>query len=207
MEKMKHSIEISADVETCYRCWANYHNLPNFMRRILKVWDMELPLATHTSALEDMRKAVKAELSNLSHTVPLHKIRHWLVRGPGGKIYEVENAAILEIPNLFYCWASTDPNDLAIHNSISFMAIEDGRKTVLLYESSFVLSGNKALGGKSSRLISDIVDMNDPWMQDLLTDFKNYVEKNDADKAKKRKPLSQEPFKQKQATTPPISNV
>lgn len=203
MEKMKHSIVVNANVETCYRYWSKYHNLPNFIHRILKVWDEESPTGTHIGKLEDLRKAIKAEQNNLSHTIPLNRIRHWLVQGPGGKIYEVENAVILEIPNLFYCWTSTDPADLSIQNSISFMAIEDGRKTALLYESSFVLSSNKALGGKSSRLISDIVNSNDPWMPDLLTDFKNYVEKNDNDKIKKRKSL----FKQSHPATHPVSNI
>jgi uncharacterized membrane protein len=151
------------------------------MSRVLGVQSEVQPLTkTHSQALHLTKNIIPATV-----------IDHWLFSGPGGKLYETEGKVILDIPNLFYCRASTDPNDLAMQTSVLFSPDENNQITLLEFEVSFWNSATLKTG-KSTRLISDIVHQEDRFIEDCLRDFKNYVEQN-FQKSCQRLPATQKP--------------
>lgn len=166
LRKIKKKIEIHAPVEWCYQTWINYSQFPVFMTRVIGVQSELKPLEeTRFKALNFSKNIISADV-----------IDHWLFSGPGGKLYETEGKVILDIPNLFYCRTSTDPNDVATQNSMLFSPDENNQTTVVEFEVSFWDSA-ALKAGKSTRLISDIVYQEDQFIEDCLQDFKNYVEK------------------------------
>jgi uncharacterized membrane protein len=166
IRKTKKKIEIHAPVEWCYQTWINYSQFPVFMTRVLGVQSEVKPLEETRSKALHLSKDI----------IPADVIDHWFFSGPGGKLYETESKMILDIPNLFYCRVSTDPNDVASQTSMLFSPDENNQITVVEFEVSFWSSATLK-AGKSTQLISDIVNQEDHIIEDCLQDFKNYVEK------------------------------
>ncbi len=174
IRNIKHKINIQAPVESCYQAWIHYTRFPTFMRRVLGVeHEIKTIDATYAKAL------------NLSkYFIPAEQINRWLFAGPGGKLYETESKIILDIPNLFYCRVSTDPDDIAIQTSVLFSADEMNQNTLIEFQVSFWdCASIKA--GKSTQLILDILNQGDSLIEDCLLDLKHYVEHK---KPRKTKP-------------------
>ena len=102
-------------------------------------------------------------------------VRHWLVSGPSGKIYEFENKVILEIPNRFFCTQSTDPNDLSVQASTLFSPILNNYATRLELQVSFWES-ERIKNGQATRLAMDIIKTDDTFLEDCLEDLKHHIE-------------------------------
>jgi hypothetical protein len=101
------------------------------------------------------------------------QLRRWLLSGPGGKLYEIENTTIVEIPNYFYCTAPTDPNDIYSESSVFFIEDKTNRSTLVKWEVTFRQFPSE---GNWTQFALDIHKTEDSFMQDCLQDLKKYVE-------------------------------
>ncbi len=187
MQKKMYSIEIHAPVKLCYQLWKDYHQTAKFLHCVIKVWDQPTAVMKPIDNLEQLHPTIQSNLSGMARALPLETVRHWLIQGPGGKVYELENTVILEIPDLFYCWSSTDPEDLAVQTSVSFLSQKDTR-TLVLFECSFSIPNTQLFRGKAARLITDVLNTDDPLISEILADFKHYVERVRAAQKPNRKP-------------------
>ncbi len=168
----KDSIEVRAPAQTCYQYWVNQSQFPEFMSKVL-MFDARLTPRTTLQSHECIHSALERFEA---FTLPLERIKHWLISGPGGKLYEFENKVILDIPGKFYATASTDPDDLCTQASLLFHETENPGVTRLELEVSFWESGCLK-NGKSTQLASDILRKGDSFFGDCLRDFKTHVEK------------------------------
>jgi uncharacterized membrane protein len=168
---MKSRIEIHAPVEMCYQAWLDSARLPSIMGRVIDF--SYRPKSTRN--LDSIGEAQLNEMHSTQDVVPSSaanpKVKHWILAGPDGKLYELESTTVLEIPNRFYCTASTDPKDLSVQSSALFSPDENNRSTLLEWQVSFWASG-----GTASQLCSDVLTSGDSFMEDCLRDFKAAVE-------------------------------
>ncbi|WP_303675227.1 hypothetical protein [Vampirovibrio chlorellavorus] len=187
IRQIKECIEVNAPAQTCYQYWVNQSQFPEFMSKVLRHearWVPRMTLQSYDciqSALERFE----------AFALPLERIKHWLISGPGGKLYEFENKVILDIPGQFYATASTDPDDLCAQASLLFHETENPGVTRVELEVSFWESAN-IKNGKSTQLASDILRKEDPFLGDCLRDFKTYVEKMGG--ASNSSPLTEPPL-------------
>jgi hypothetical protein len=105
--------------------------------------------------------------------LPSAKVKQWLLSGPGGKLYEIENTTICEVPNQFYCTISTDLNDISVASSVNFSSDTMNRNTFVEWVVSFWSSFQN---GSMTRFASEIRATDDSFMKDCLTDFKAFIE-------------------------------
>ena len=169
LHHLKSSIRIHAPVEICYQTWLDAPCLPAFMSRVIAVRPMPKDFVT-SDLLEELQPEAQLLQQGI---IPMSTIKQWLLSGPGGKIYHVENIIILEIPNRFYCTTSIDPDDLSIQNSLTFMPDQMNRNTTIEWEVSFWVS---IIGGQMTRLASDILETGDSFLEYNLQDFKTHLE-------------------------------
>jgi uncharacterized membrane protein len=167
IHRLKARITIQAPVEVCYQAWLDSPHLPEVMRRVVGV---QYKSKIMTSAEEIHAKVLRLQ----QDIVPSATIKHWLISGPGGKLYEFENTVILEIPNHFYCTTSTDPNDFSVQSSVLFSSDAKHKNTFLEWEVSFFVFNVQ--DGNLTRLASDVLKMDDSLLMDCLQDFKTYLE-------------------------------
>lgn len=169
LNQLKSEIQIKAPVEVCYQGWLDSPRMPEVMRRVLDFHSQPLNVEPVTSADE-----IQAQIRSLvRNDIPLSRIKHWLFSGPGGKLYQFENTAILEIPNRFYCTTSTDSNDLSMQSSLLFSPEGMNTSTLVEWQVSFWASHKN---GSATQLASDILTTGDSFLEDCLLDFKRYIE-------------------------------
>lgn len=169
IHQLKSKIVIQAPVEVCYQGWLDSPQLSTAMRRVLGFQYKHIHVAPITSA-----EVIQAKVQLLKpDNIPSSLVKQWLFSGPGGKLYEIENAAVLEIPNHFYCTTSTDPRDLSAQSSLLFSPNEMNTSTLVEWRVSFWASGKN---GSLTRLASDILASGDAFLEDCLQDFKNDIE-------------------------------
>lgn len=182
LQHLKTQICVNAPVEVCYQAWLDFEKMPEFISRLRSVRVDEshsLTNAALASSLSADELQTKAQLHRQS-LVPFGMIKHWFFSGSGGKMYEIENVTILEIPNHFYCTVSTDPDDLSVQCSIFFCPDGKNEHTFMEWEVSFWNSGKAGLGGTMTHMLTDIVDSGDDFFQKCLQDFKVHVEAKQA---------------------------
>lgn len=158
---IKQRINIKAPVEICYQTWLDSPHLTDVMRRALGFQQKTNAVTAITSAEE------------IQGIMPDAMIKHWLLSGPGGKLYEVESTIILEVPNQFYCTTSADPEDLSVQNSVLFSPDAMNQNTLIEWQISFWNSVQK---GSFTQLLSDIMKSGDSFLEDCLQDFKTHIE-------------------------------
>jgi hypothetical protein len=168
LHQLKSKITIHAPVEVCYQSWLDSLHLPDAIRRVLGCQYQPINVAPITSAEE-----IQAKTLLLQDDILSSRIKHWLFSGPGGKLYEIENAAILEIPNHLYCTTSTDPSDLSTQSSVLFSPDDLNINTLVEWKVSFWISSTN---GRSTQLATDILASDDAFLEDCLQDFKRYIE-------------------------------
>jgi uncharacterized membrane protein len=165
IKQIKKKIEINAPVEVCYQTWINQAKFPEFMRKILKFREGCAPEeATLPTALKLTGDIVDPDV-----------VRHWLVTGPRGKLYQFENKVILEIPNRLFSTQSTDPNDLCVQVSVLFFPLWNNHATRIDWQVSFWESA-KIKSGHATQLALDVFKTDDSLIEDCLTDLKHYIE-------------------------------
>jgi uncharacterized membrane protein len=165
------TIKIQAPVEACYGAWIDSPRLVSAMRKVLGVCLQTEHTSVVTSAEEIHEKVKRLNQEN----IPATQIKHWLFSGPGGKLYEIENTVILDIPNRFYCTTSTDPDDLCVQSSLLFIPDELNKNTTMEWR---VFFWDFKPRGKLTQFVSDIWEKNDSFMDDCLEDFKKLVEQH-----------------------------
>lgn len=173
LHQIKNSIAIHAPVECCYQDWIDSPHLPDFMRRVLGV-EFSTPPGRSLNPVDEIDATVEPFYQT---SVSPGLIKHWLVYGPGGKLYEVEKTVILEIPNRFYCTTSADPKDLSVQSSLFFSPDDKNKNTYIEWEVSFWTGGQC---GSLTHLVSDILVTGDSFYKDCLQDFKTHVEAEQA---------------------------
>ncbi len=172
IRQLKESIEINAPAQTCYQYWVNQSQFPEFMSKVLRFESRQIPTMTLQS-----NESIQSVLERFdAFILPVERIKHWLISGPGGKLYEFENKVILDIPGKFYSTVSTDPDDLCTQASLLFNETENPGVTRVEFEVSFWESTN-IKNGTATQLASDILQNEDSFFCDCLRDFKTYVEK------------------------------
>lgn len=165
------SIRVQAAAEACYTIWTDSPKLPRILKRVLGIGlkPVSNVTATLTSLEEIQTRLQKYKISIL----PAAEIKHWLFQGPGAKLYQIENTAILEIPYRFYCTISTDPDDICAQSSLTFTPDAQNHETLIEWKVSFWGSSHN---GSMTQLASDIAEMDDSFLEDCLQEFKTYVE-------------------------------
>ena len=168
---LESSIRIQAPVEVCYQAWLDAPHFPDFMSRVIAFQYRPKGVVIPASVEEIQSRAqlLKQDI------VPMSTIKHWLLSGPSCKLYEIDSTVILEIPNRFYCTTSTDPNDLSIQSSLSFMPDQMNRNTIIKWQISFWAFDPP---GKMTSLASDILEAGDAFLENNLQDFKAHLEAN-----------------------------
>lgn len=170
MHQLKSKIIINAPVEVCYQAWLEARHLPDVMHRVHGLQNRSMDnIAPITSTEEIQAKAQQFR----EEDIPLSRIMHWVVSGPGGKLYEFENATILEIQNHFICTASVHPDDLSVQSSVSFSPNDINTDTGIEWQVSFWVSSEN---GILTQFASDILAEGDLFLEECLQDFKRYVE-------------------------------
>jgi hypothetical protein len=171
---LKSAIEIQATPEVCYKVWIDAKKLPKILERVIGVEIKTKPENTKidfiTSVGEIDQKVHRVNLDLL----PTSEIKHWLLSGPGGHLYKIENTTVFEIPDRFYCTVSTDQNDASVQSYVTFFPDTLNRHTVVEWEIWFWRSSKK---GSATRLVSDIADTGDSFMADCLSDLKRFIER------------------------------
>lgn len=167
---LKKRIHVKAPVEICYQTWLDSPHLTDVMKRVLGFRSRKNHDVTPITVTEKIQDAVQSLKQDI---VSEATIKHWLLSGPGGKLYEVESTIILEIPNLFYCSTSIDPDDLSVQNSVLFSPDAMNQTTLVEWQISFWDSAQK---GSLTQLLSDIMKSGDCFLEDCLQDFKTYIE-------------------------------
>lgn len=170
LHKLKAGIIIQAPAELCYREWVNLSQLSKYLYRVI-----EMQTATQAPALERGTNPLPMNTTAPSQPFGENGIHHWTLRGPQGKIYQVQNKTILDIPNRFYCMSSTDSEDISSQLSVLFSADDTNQTTYMEMEASSWLTENMQLG-RSTQLFADIINADDTFLQDCLQDFKHHVE-------------------------------
>ena len=157
-------------MEVCYQAWLDSPRHVQYMKRVLGVQCN--PADAIPISVEEIESK---ELFSKQTIVSPALIKHWIFSGPGGKIYEIENITVLEIPNHFYCTTSTDPNDISVQSSLLFTPDERTQNTLLEWQISLWGPQEKEKG-KFAQLISDIWETGDTLLDDCLQDFKRSLE-------------------------------
>jgi|GEM_PF-6893468 len=170
-------ILIHAPVEVCYKTWLDSSTLPKILRRVLGV-EFKQPIQPIQLSVREVDSKVTTLKSDL---VPTSLIKHWLFSGPGGKLYEVENTVILEVPNRFYCTTSVDPNDISCQSSVLFSPDETNQNTLIEWNVSFWLNSPY---GKATQLAADILETGDSFLDDCLEDLKSALEEGNSHRKK-----------------------
>ena len=173
---IKKRVLIDAPVEVCYQTWTDSPRLPEIFKRLVSVEYEEKPLSYEEKPLSTISEP--AEVQKLlpylkQELVPTKTIKHWLLHGPKGKLYEIENTVILDVPNVFYSTTSTDPNDISVQSSVLFSPDENHHSTLIEWQVSFWLS---AKNGSMTQLVSDILETEDTLMEDTLLELKQHLE-------------------------------
>lgn len=163
LQHIRKRITIHAPAEICYQIWIDSPRIAKALRRLQNVQSRPI------NSLQDVQAKVE-----LLH-VGADTIKKWLFYGPEGKMYEVENIVVMDIPNRFYCTSSIDPNDLSFQSSMLFSPDELNQNTDIEVQISFWNSEKK---GPMTQLVSDILDAEDHFFEDCLQDFKAEVESN-----------------------------
>jgi uncharacterized membrane protein len=172
---LKSSIRLHAPVEVCYQTWLDSRKLADIMERVLGVVvrsNLSINNMEALTSAEEIQTKIQLFKQDI---MPSSKIKQWLINGPGGKYYEVENTKVLEIPNHFYSTVSTDLADFCMQSSVTFMADAMNQNTIIEWEVSYWGSFQN---GTSTQLAIDISETNDSFMKDCLMDFKHYLESN-----------------------------
>jgi len=175
LKRIKSQLMVNAPVERCYQAWMNSAKMPDFMSRVIQVDQKKIPLTVMTNP-QDIEAQVEARIPLLDQNgVPYSTIKNWLLKGPGGKLYEIANTAVLEIPNHFYCTTSTDPDDISVQSSAFFCPDGKNQHTLIEWEISFWPCLDI---GSMTRLACDILQTDDHFMEQCLQDFKDYIERD-----------------------------
>jgi hypothetical protein len=173
LRRLNSQITINASAEDCYKAWVNTSQIPVIMQRVqgleVKFLANRKPETITTSP--DVIQASLQRFQNAESYAP--ELRRWLFSGPGGRLYEIENTTILEIPNYFYCTAPNDPNDFHSESCVFF--IEDKLKhcTLVKWEITF---RPFSPDGSWTQFALDLQQTEDHFMQDCLQDLKRFVE-------------------------------
>lgn len=171
---IKTSIEVEAPPSVCYQTWVQQSYFPDYVRNVLSFQTKVTPktVSPGGASQDESQKALSELCPGFS---PTETIKHWLVRGPEGKLYEFENKVVLDIPNKFYATISNDPNDLCAQASVHFEEIAHPERTRIELEVSFWESAH-IKNGTATQLAADILDKEDSFFADCLQDFKAHVE-------------------------------
>jgi hypothetical protein len=168
---LKAKTTITAPAETCYQAWINFPKHPEFTKRVFKLLlneNKDITIITSEEQSEVQTLLSRQDIASAAMR------RHWILSGPQGKLYQVEETTILEIPNRFYCSTSTDPNDLSVQSSLLFSPDELNQKTLMEWQVSFWISTEK---GTATQFLFDILKTGDAFLDEVLQDFKVFVER------------------------------
>jgi uncharacterized membrane protein len=176
LRQLNSEILVNASAENCYKTWVDTKQIPVFMRRVrglnieflTNLTTRKLAIAS-TSADAIQARIKRFQQSDSTAT----ELRRWIFRGPGGKLYEIENTVIVEIPNYFYCTASTDPDDVYSESCVFFIEDERNQTTLVKWEITFWQFSSQ---GSWTQFALDLQDAKDSFMHDCLEDFKQFVE-------------------------------
>jgi len=171
---IKSAIEVQATPEVCYQIWTDAKKIAKIIERVIgleiktKPENTKIDFITSVGEIDQKIHRVNLEL------LPTSEIKHWLLSGPGGHLYKIENTTIFEIPNRFYCTVSTDQNDTSVQSYVTFFPDALKQHTVVEWEIWFWRSAQK---GSLTQLLSDIEDTGDNFMKDCLSDLKKFIER------------------------------
>ncbi len=171
LHQLTHRVAINAPVDVCYRTWVDSVNLPRIMHRVLGM--RYKPIDNAPSEITDAVDIERRMELFRQDILPKSQIKQWLLSGPGGKCYQVENTVTLDIPNHFFCTISTDLKDICAQSSVLFSRDSLNQFTLIEWQVSF---WHSPYNGSMSRLAADVLESGDTFMQDCLQDFKAAVE-------------------------------
>lgn len=171
--KLQSEILIEAPAELCYQIWLDSPQLVCHLERVLGV-----RVTSGFSSEGNGDGRVVASQKELQRKIrsffpASSEFKHWHLLGPEGRLHEIDNTILLEIPNRYICTMSLDDHDVYSYSEITFTLDALNRNTLVLWQVSVC----PAIGnGAMARLVSDISKTKDHFLEDCLQDFKILVE-------------------------------
>lgn len=169
--KLQSEILIEAPAELCYQTWIDSPQLVSHLERVLGVrvtrGTLEGSDGRVIASQKEMQQKIRSFFPSSS------EFKHWHLLGPEGRLHEIDNTILLEIPNRYICTMSLDDHDVYSYSEITFTLDALNRNTLVLWQVSVC----PAIGnGAMARLVSDISKTKDHFLEDCLQDFKVLVE-------------------------------